>query len=376
MANVVRDFGAPDLSGVDWVARVKDLAPVIASAAPEIDAGRGFTPELVAALHASGLYRLLLPRSCGGAEVDAMTFAEVIGEIAAHDASTAWCIGQVTACSMSAAYLELDAAREIFGPADTVLAWGPPLPGATNRAVVVDGGYRVSGSWQFASGSRQATWMGAAVALFEDVWQVVGLRGTGSDRYTINDLFIPDRHTFSREGYGRREPSPLYRLSMVFMHAIAFAAVPLGIARATLESFVDLARHKRPTRGSFGKPLRENNAIQMHIGRAEARLRAAKAYLLASTRDAWAEASTLSEGEVGLERRIDMRAASTHAIGEAEKVVDICYRLAGANAIFDSQPFERRFRDLHTVTQQVQGHLSNYETIGQYRLDLPIDLSI
>jgi indole-3-acetate monooxygenase len=403
MANTIRDFGAADLSGVDWVARVKDLAPVIASAAPSVDAGRGLTPELVAALHASGLYRLLLPRSCGGAEVDAMTFAEVIAEIAAHDASTAWCIGQVTACSMSAAYLELEPAREIFGPADTVLAWGPPLPGATNRAVAVDGGYRLSGSWQFASGSRQATWMGAAVAVFdgdaprlnpagkpvirtmlfpkhhatiEDVWQVVGLRGTGSDRYTVTGLFIPGGHTFSREGYGWREPGPLYRLSMVFMHAIAFAAVPIGIARATLESFIDLARHKRPTRGSFGQPLRENNAVQMHIGQAEARLRAAKAYLLASTRDAWAEASTMTEGEIGLARRIDMRAASTHAIGEAEKVVDICYRLAGASAIFEGRPFERRFRDLHTVTQQVQGHLSNYETIGQYRLDLPIDLSI
>jgi indole-3-acetate monooxygenase len=403
MANIIRDFGAPDLSGADWIARVKDLAPLIASAAPAIDAGQGLTDELVAGLHASGLYRLLLPRSCGGAEVDAMTFAEVIAEIAAQDASTAWCIGQVTACSMSAAYMELEPAREIFGPADTVLAWGPPTPGATNRAIAVDGGYRVSGSWQFASGSRQATWLGAVVAIFdgdtprlnpagkpvvrtvlfpkhqaviEDVWQVMGLRGTGSDRYTINDLFIREKHSFGREGYGWREPGPLYRLSMVFMHAIAFAAVPIGIARATLESFVTLARHKRPTRGSFGQPLRENNAVQMHIGRAEARLRAAKAYLLASTRDAWAEASTLSEGEIGLERRIDMRAASTHAIGEAEKVVDICYRLAGASAIFDNQPFERRFRDLHTVTQQIQGHLSNYETIGQYRLDLPIDLSI
>jgi len=327
MAKILRDFGATDLSGVDWIARVRELAPIIASAAPEIDAGRDLTSELVAALHASGLYRLLLPRSCGGAEVDAMTFAGIVGEIAAYDASTAWCIGQVTACSMSAAYIELDAAREIFGPADSVLAWGPPMPGATNRALAVDGGYRVSGSWQFASGSRQATWLGAAVAVFdgdaprltpagkpvvrtvlfpkhratiEDVWHVIGLRGTGSDRYTINDLFIPERHSFNREVYGRYETGPLYRLSMVFLHAIAFAAIPLGIARATLDAFVDLARHKRPTRGSFGQPLRENNAIQMHIGRAEARLRAAKAYLLASTRDAWAEASTLREGEVAI----------------------------------------------------------------------------
>ena len=213
-------------------------------------------------------------------------------------------------------------------------------------------------------------------ARVDDVWQVMGLRGTGSDRYTIDDLFVPGDHAFTREGLGWREPGPLYRLSIVFLHAIAFGAVALGIARAMLESFVDLARHKRPTRGSFAQPLRENNAIQSHIGRAEARLRAAQAYLHASARDAWAEASQLNDGEVSLERRIDMRAASTHAIGEAEKVADICYRLAGASAIFDRQPFERRFRDMHAVTQQIQGHLSNYETIGRYRLDLPIDLSI
>ena len=145
MANVIRDFGAADLSGIDWVARAKDLAPVIASAAPEIDAGRGFTPELVAALHASGLYRLLLPRSCGGAEVDAMTFAEVIAEIAAHDASTAWCIGLVTACSMSAAYMELDAAKSSDRPT-------PCSPGAR------PGRGRRTGpsSWMAAIASREA----------------------------------------------------------------------------------------------------------------------------------------------------------------------------------------------------------------------------
>ncbi len=403
MTTIRRYFDETGPSAVDWVARAKDLAPLIASAAPSIDEGRGLPPDLVAALHASGLYRLLLPRSCGGAEVDAITFAETIAEIAAADASTAWCIGQTAACAMSAAYLPLETARAIFGPSDSVLAWGPPLSGATCRAEVAEGGYRVSGTWQFASGSRQATWLGASVPIFDatsprldpagkpivrtvlfpkrharvdDVWQVIGLRGTGSDRYTIADLFVPDEHVFAREGLGWREPGPLYRLSIVFLHAIAFGAVALGIARAMLESFVDLARHKRPARGSFAQPLRENNAVQSHIGRAEARLRAAQAYLRASAREAWTEASRLHDGEVGLERRIDMRAASTHAIGEAEKVADICYRLAGASAIFDRQPFERRFRDMHAVTQQIQGHLSNYETIGRYRLDLPIDLSI
>lgn len=390
------------LLDVDWVARAKEIASIAAAAAERIDEERCLPAELVRALHASGLYRLLLPRSVGGAEVDVATFARVITELAKADASTAWCVGQTTGCSMSAAYLPLETAREIFGAPDAVLAWGPPVGGEPVRAVAVDGGYRVSGSWQFASGSREANWLGAIVPLYEsdgsprlaptgkpalrtvlfpksearitDVWHVVGLRGTGSDCYALAECFVPEDRAFARDNLGWREPGPLYRMSMVFVHAIAFSAVALGIARASLDAFVDLARHKRPSRGSFGQPLRENNAIQAHIGRAEARLRSAEAYVRATAREAWEEASNLTQGEVSLERRIDMRAASTFAIGEAEKVVDIAYRLAGTSAIFESQPFERRFRDLHAVTQQIQSHLSNYETIGQYRLDLPMDL--
>lgn len=391
---------------IDWVGRAKALAPQIEAAAPRIDAECTLPPELVDALHEAGMYRLLLPRSCDGAEVDLITYAETMETLAGIDASTAWCIGQITGCVMSAAYVSAEVADEIFRPRDGLLAWGPPASGLapTIRADVVDGGYRVTGTWEFASGSRQAKWLGAMVPVFErdgtqrkiatgapeirtvlfpkasatitDIWQVVGLRGTGSDRYAIADLFIPDEQTFTRYLAGWREPGPLFRFSMIYLHAVAFGAVALGIARATLDDFVELARHKRPTRGSFGQPLRENNAVQAHIGLAEARLRAAKAYLHASARLGWSEAVQITEGEIGLEARIDMRAASTYAISSAEEVVNIAYRLAGATAIFDQRPFERRFRDMHTVTQQAQGHLSNYETVGQHRLAVPMDLMI
>ena len=381
------------MAAIDWVARVQAMAPLIQAAIPRIDAAGALPAELNAALHEAGLYRLLLPRSCGGAEVDPLTFGETIEALAAIDASTAWIIGQVNGCAMSAAYLEPAVARDIYGAPEFVLAWGPPASGAPAQAHVVDGGYRVTGTWQFASGSRQANWLGGVLTVVElkenrtvlfpkssatitDTWQVVGLRGTGSDQYAVTDLFVPAERTFKRNLNGSREPGALYRLSTVYMHAIAFGSVALGIARSTLDAFVDLARHKKPTRGSHGQPLRENNAVQGRIGLAEAQLRAARAYLRDASRAGFAEASALTEGQISLDARVDMRAASTFAIGQAEQVVDMAYRLAGATAIFDAQPFERRFRDMHAVTQQLQGHLSNYETIGQYRLDVPMDLNI
>lgn len=389
---------------VDWVARAQSLAPAVERAIPRIDADGRLPDDLDAQLHAAGMYRLLIPRSCGGAELDPVTFAEIIEAFAKVDASTAWVLGQVNAAAMSAAYIELDAARAMFGAPGCVLAWGPPVPGQPHDARIVEGGYRVTGTWAFASGSRQANWLGGLTLVFNadgsprltaagmpetrtmlfpkasaeitDTWQVVGLRGTGSDQYAVRDIFVPSAHSFTRATGGWRESGPLYRLSTVYLHAVAFAAVALGIARASLDTFVELALEKKPARGNAGQPLRENNAVQGRIGLAEAQLRAARAYLHAAARDGYAEAATMTDGLVGIESRIDMRAASTYAIGLAEEVVDITYRLAGATAIFTAQPFERRFRDMHAVTQQVQAHLANYETIGQYRLGLPFQLVI
>jgi indole-3-acetate monooxygenase len=168
----------------------------------------------------ASLFRLLLPRFLDGGEVDPLTFVEVIEEIAKHDGSTGWCLCQAAGCSMAAAYLRPEAAREIFADQRAVLAWGPSNDA---RAQVVDGGYRINGTWSFASGCRHATWLGgycpiqepdgktrrrpdgaadgrtmlfpAAQATIVDVWHVTGLRGTASDAFTVTDLFVPHEHT-------------------------------------------------------------------------------------------------------------------------------------------------------------------------------------
>jgi len=391
------EFPAGDGQGEPEVLeRARRLGPRIAGWAPEAEQGRRLPEALLGALHEARLFRLLLPRSLGGEETDPVTFVRVIEEVARADASTAWCLCQAAGCSLAGAFLAPSAAAEVFGEARAVLAWGPPA--GETRAQVADGGYRVSGTWSFASGGRHATWLGAACAVYEpdgaprhrpdgaaeirtmlfpaeraawtDTWDVVGLRATGSDTYAVTDLFVPSTHTFARDDQAeRRHPGPLYGFPTGSFFASGFAGVALGLARAMLDQFTELARAKAP-RG-LGGPLRERATVQDQVARAEARLRAAREFLLGSLDRIWR--AVTATGQVGLDQRMLIRLAGTHAIHAAMAVADGAYHGAGATAIFTGSPFERRFRDLHTVAQQLQGRTAHYENVGRFLLGLAPD---
>lgn len=375
----------------DWLARAETLTPRVAAAAGEIDSGRRLPPALVAALHEAELYRMLLPRSLGGGELDPPIFTCVIETIARADASTAWCLCQNNVASIVAAWLPADSAREIFGPADAVLAWGP----GPARADKVPGGYRVTGSWSFASGGRQATWLGAHCPVFDetgkqvcdasgvpeertmlfparaasmrDIWHVVGLRGTASDAYEVKDLFVPEKFSCIRDvAAGRRETGPLYLMTTHLLFAGGFAGVALGIARGLLDALVALMAEKTP-RGYRGK-ARDSAATQTDIAIAESRLRGARMYLYGTIEEAWRDVQRA--GGFTIEQRMAIRLAATHVIHEAVAVADFAYHAAGATAIFDSGPFERRFRDIHALAQQVQARRSHFETVGRWLLGI------
>jgi alkylation response protein AidB-like acyl-CoA dehydrogenase len=259
----------------------------------------------------------------------------------------------------------------------------------------VPGGYRLSGTWSFASGSHHATWLGAHVAIldssgaprlrpdggpvvrtllfpkaaanFTDIWHVIGLRGTGSDRYTVTDLFVPEEHTVLRDAAAKpRQPGLLYAFSSSNIYASGFAGVALGIARSALDAFIELARDKIP-RGAK-RTLRDNNVIQAQVSQSEARLRGARAFLLGSLDEIWRQVG--GSGRLTMDHNTTIRLASTWAIHQARDVVDTAYHAAGATAIFDSNPFERRFRDIHTVVQQYQGRQAHFEAVGQALLGL------
>jgi alkylation response protein AidB-like acyl-CoA dehydrogenase len=375
--------------GRDYIERVRALGPMIDAAADLIDENRDLPPALFAAMRERGLFRLVQPVEYGGAELDPPSLVQVIEAVARHDASTAWCVGQTNICAMTSAYLEPAVAREIFGPDTGILAWGPG-PG---EARVVPGGFTVNGNFDFASGSRLASWLGAHVPVIEpdgtrragpdgkpltftmffpkssatvrDTWQVMGLRGTGSDSYTLTDLFVPEAYSLPR--YTARKPrvnGDLYVFTPSTLYASSFAGIALGIARSVMESFVSDVKDTKPRGAS--RTRGENNVIQSQVAQNEARLRSARMFLLGSVSEIWDEAR--KTGLLTQDHLITIRMASTWAIQSAREVVAQLYAAAGALAIFNSRPFERRFRDIHTVTQQIQGHPAHFETVGQILL--------
>ena len=152
-------------STIDWVARARELAPVIAAGADRIERERRIADDVIAAIDEAGIPRMLMPATLGGGAADIVTFNRVIEALAAADASTAWCMAQTLASSHAAGFLDPQIAREVFGSPKAIVAWGPP--GGPTRAQVVDGGYRVTGKWRFASGSANATWMGGHSQVYE-----------------------------------------------------------------------------------------------------------------------------------------------------------------------------------------------------------------
>jgi alkylation response protein AidB-like acyl-CoA dehydrogenase len=379
------------------IARAEAVRTAVADASGEIERTRRLPPELLDTLYGAGLFRLLLPCSSNGIETDPVTFFHVIETIARADGSTAWCLSQAGGCAMSAAYLDLPVAHEIFSDERAVLAWGP---GPKVRAIECEGGYRVTGVWAFASGGRHATWLGAHCPIFAadgsprldalgqpqertmlvrsadvewtDIWNTVGLRGTASDQFALNDFFVRSDHSITRQ-FDRecREHGPLYRMGAGTCYQVGFAGVACGIARSALDCFVDVARNKVP-RGAKN-PLRENAVVQSGLAQAEVNLRAARGFVLQSMAEIWKH---LCAGAlITVEQRITVRMAATNAIHKAREAVDFAYNAAGATAIFESHPLERRFRDIHTVTQQLQGQLRHFETVGAWMMGVEADLT-
>jgi len=306
--------------------------------------------------------------------------------MARHDGSLGWNTFVANSSSFIAPFIPLETARTIYADPRSVIAWGPPN---RHRATAVPGGYRVSGEWHFASGSRQANWMGAHCQVVEPDgslrknrfgrpsirtllmpkdrttpirnWNTLGMRGTASEGYRINDVFVPEEFSGTREDPTlRRDRGKLYAFTTQGIYAVGVAGAALGIARAMLDAFLVLAADKTPRAMAR---LADDPMVQSNVARREATLGAARAWLTDVLKDVWATADDVEP--VGAVERARVRLGCTHAIQTAIEVGDWTFKAAGASAIFIGTPFERRFRDLHTLSQQIQSREAHYEAVGK-----------
>lgn len=371
------------------VQQARALAPKISAAADEIERTQQFPAPLMDAVHAARLFHLFLPRSLGGEEVHPAAYLDAVVAVAAADGSLGWNMFVANSSCLIAPYVSEACAQAIYADPKAVIAWGPPN---ACRLKAVDGGYRVTGEWPFASGSAQATWMGAHghveeadgvlrlneqgaplirtvlfpahQATFLGDWNPLGLRGTASRSYRVEDVFVAEAYSGTREAPdARQEPGPLYAFTMQGLYAVGVAGVALGLATAMLDEFRILAAKKTP-RGL--SRLAEDQMTQADFARSGAKLGASHAYIVAIVSDIYERAN--SPGAIGMEDRAKVRLAASHAIQSAIDVADWVYRAAGVSAIFPGSAFERRFRDMHTLSQQIQARPTHFRAVGQVLL--------
>ena len=361
----------------------RELRSHILARREQIEAGRCMPDDLARRLARAGFFRASLPAAYGGLDLGPVEAMEVYEELARADASVSWCVWNANV-NWTTARLQPEVAHAVFDDSDAMLANSTQPSG---QAVVVDGGYLVSGRWSLVSGCQVSTWLilmavvhgdGAprrtaaggpelrfmlvptANAEIVDTWTAGGLRGSGSHDVVVRDQFVPAAFaSFYTDLLVLTEPR--YRCPLVGRVTSGFAAMALGIARGAIESLIDLAAEKRTpgTRSS----LSQDSGAQAQLAQAEALVRSARLYLFDAARQVWDD--VVAGRDPSIEARAQVRLAAWHAVTSAVRAVDLVYLTGGATSLYASCPIERAFRDVHAFTQHHAVHPRGLEAIGQ-----------
>jgi len=370
----------------------RGLAPSIRKRAAEIEAARKLPADLVMDIANARLFRVALPEAEGGLGADIVTTLQVIEEVARADGSTGWCLAMGINTLRQSAQFAPDVRRQIFFSDPVGISAGSANP--RGRAVAVPGGYRVTGHWFFASGCMHSSALHGACKVFDgdaprlrpngdhevriayfypksiariiDTWDVSGLRGTGSHDIEVADLFVPEERTFSALDLRARVTGPMNRMHGFDLAGCGFCCVGLGVARAAIDEFVELAQVKVPR--SSTELLRDRAIVQAKIGEAEAVLRSGRALLFDVVEDMWE--TVLAARPITERQRADLRLAMTHAAQSAGTATHMVCAAAGTTSIFTKSPLERYARDAEVVTRHNQLQFVNYEAVGRTVLGL------
>jgi 3-hydroxy-9,10-secoandrosta-1,3,5(10)-triene-9,17-dione monooxygenase len=381
----------------ELLARAEALVPSLRERAPRAEQLRRLPDETIADLHSSGLFRMLQPARVGGSELPYRALFELTAVIGRGCGSTAWVLGNLAAHHWLLGMWHPEAQEEIWDESPDALI-SSTLAFARGRARRVEGGYRLSGRWPFSSGINPSTWnmFGAIVSDEEtgqsearmflvpasdytiiDTWQVIGLIGTGSNDVEVVDVFVPAYRTLATErikgGPNRGSelnPGTLYKLPAVSLFAFAVAGVSLGIARGAIEQFTETTRTRRS--GYTGRSLADFTNIQVHLAEAAALADAAEAIVL---RDC-DEATRITEAGVvpSIEQRSRYRRDGAFAATLCTKAVDLLFAATGGTAIYETNPIQRAFRDVHAANAHYMLNWDiNGAVYGRVALGLPPD---
>lgn len=391
MLNVETRREAPsfaDVSFEETVKRARDLVPVLRERAARAEEARIILPETLAQLHETGVLRALQPKRWGGMELPFEACFDVASELGRGCASTSWAGVNLLIHHWMLGLWPEEAQADVWGDdPEALIASG--VNAAAGKAVAVDGGYRVSGTWNFSSGVNVATWNMLGMTVVEgddkgeqylivipksdyvivDDWQVLGMRSTGSMTVKVDDVFVPKHRVLNvldlRGGSSapgtRTNPSALYRVAMSGFSGHIIASTLVGNARAALEMTIDTVKKK--SSGYTGAKLRDVQAVQLRVSAAGARIDTAQMLV----RGDMAEAQAFADrNEVpDLERKLRAKRNVSYAVSLCTEAIDLLTALGGAHGIYDSNPLQRVFRDNRAGATHIQFNQDmNYSTWG------------
>jgi len=362
--------------------------------ADEIEQARRIPADVSQKIAEAGFYRLGAPATIGGLEAAPATSSEIFETLAQGDASCAWVAFIGTTSSLSLAAVPVDTAATVFATPQTLVT-GVFAP--TGIAEQVEGGFRVSGRWQWGSGSQNADWIMGGCMLkkdgepildkrgnprshmmmmqakdigFHDTWHVSGLRGSGSLDYQANDVFVPEERAVGYLKSQLPKATPLYAFPNFTFLALGIGAICMGIARASIDELVELAASKK--RISSSKTIAEQTMAQMKLAQAEADLRSARLFYYDAISQAWPDAQ--AGKKVSVEQRRNIRLAVNNSVTKSVAVVEEMYTLGGGSAIYARSRLQRQFRDIHVAKSHIMVAPSILETVG--RLFFGLDANV
>ncbi len=363
--------------------------------ASEIDEARRLPADLAAGLAATGITRGFAPVEVGAPELPIGDYVDAVERLAYHEASLGWCAMISCTTSLVSGYVDERWLEPLFGSPEVTLA-GFAGPMGQARPAEDGSGLVVSGRWPWGSGSYNANWIGGGIRVSPDhpitdsdgrqlrvpfvffardqvelldTWHVTGLKGTGSTDYEVTGAVIPDGR-WADMAYGPRIGRTLYRFPFFGALAVGVAAVSLGIARRSIDDFVELAAVKKPALSS--RVLAERQVVQAEVAQAEAAWRSARAFLDQAVADAWLSTES---GSIDNQAKAMLRLAATNATDRAAHAVSLCYHAAGGSSVYLDSPLQRHFRDVHVTTQHGMVAPRLNEVLGRFRLGLPTDFA-